>query len=402
MPTYTYTAKSQPQTVVQGQIEAESEQDALNKLSRMQLFPLSVVPAVTASEGKRAFGLRKVSNRDIVLFTRQLSSLIDSGVNIINALNIVTNQTNNKYFKALLKDIMDKIKDGKPLSDSVASHREIFSDLYTAMIRTGESSGKLNTTLKELSDFLEEQDELRDSLRSSLTYPAFVFSVGVLTVAVLLVFVIPRLVTMFEDMGQLLPLPTRILISTSGFLRAYWWLIIIVIALAIFISRKAYNSPQGRISFDRFKLKIAVFGQIILKTELARLVRTLSLLLSSGVPITPALEISGTILDNRILKDEVAKIKSKIAEGASLFSCFRDSKLFPEFVTNITAIGEETGSLDKALLRIANEYEKDVKRNINTMTRMLEPVIILVMGVIVGFIVLSMLLPIFQINLIVR
>ncbi|MGD0335826.1 MAG: type II secretion system F family protein [Candidatus Omnitrophota bacterium] len=402
MPTYTYTAKSAPNKIIQGEIEAESEQDAIHKLSGMQLFPVSVTPTTLALASKKTFGFKKVSSKDLVLFTRQLSSLIDSGINIVNALNILTKQTDNRYLKELLKDVIDKIRNGSSLSESLSTHRNTFSDLYTSILHTGESSGKLNSALKELSDFLEEQDEFRNSLRASLTYPLFVLCVGIATVIVLLVFVIPRLVSMFEDMGQALPLPTQLLISTSAFIRGYWWLIIIMVSLLIFVYQRLYRSPQGRLSVDRFKLKMTLFGPIILKTEIGRLSRTLSLLLGSGIPITSALDISATVLDNQVLKEEMKKIKSKIADGATLYTCFRDSGLFPEFVTNITAIGEETGSLDKSLLRIANEYEKDTQRTIKALTRLLEPVIILVMGIVVGFIVLSMLLPIFQINLIVK
>jgi type II secretory pathway component PulF len=207
---------------------------------------------------------------------------------------------------------------------------------------------------------------------------------------------------MFEDMGQVLPLPTRILITVSGSMRNYWWMFLAAIGAAVFLLRRLRRSIKGRFSLDRFKLKMLVFGQIILKTEIARLCRTMSLLLSSGIPITPALDICGSVMENQVIKEEVAKFKEKINSGQSLSVVFREAKIFPEFVVNIVAIGEETGSLDKSLMRVAQDYERETDRTLKGLTRLLEPAIILVMGLIVGFIVLSMLLPIFQINIMAR
>ncbi len=402
MPRYTYIAKTQPYKTIEGELEAETEQEAVNKLTNMGYFPVSVRLEDLSFDKQGIFRLPKVYNKDIVMFTRQLSGLLDSGVNIINSLNIISRQAGNKYLKSVLVGIIGKIRDGRPLSDSLTDYPRLFSGLYSAMIRTGEASGNLNEVLKRLADFLEKEEEFKNSVWAALTYPIFVFIVGVLTVLALLVFVIPRLVTMFEDMGQVLPLPTRILIGVSDFFRAYGIVVIVSVFVFIFILRRLYQSPQGRLSLDRFKLKAALIGQIILKTEISRMMRTLSLLLSSGVPITPSLEISASVIGNQVLKSEIQKFKDKIASGASLSSSFKDSKLFPELVNNIISIGEETGSVDKSLSRIADEYERDVDRALKILTQLLEPVIILTMGLIVGFIVLSMLLPIFQINLIVR
>jgi len=402
MPRYIYSAKTQPDKITQSTIEAESEQDAVNKLTEMGYFPISVESEVISLDKQKSLAFKKIPSRDLVMFTRQLSSLIESGVNIINSLTIISNQTNNKYLKAILNDITSQVKDGKSLLESFSSHPKLFSPLYSAMIQTGESSGRLNETLRRLAEYLEKEQEFKDSLRAALVYPIFICFVGIGTVLVLLMFVIPRLVTMFEDMGQVLPLPTRILIDTSHFLRNWSWIILVVIILAVFFLRRLYENPRGRLSFDTFKLKLAVFGEIILKTEISRLMRTLSLLISSSVPITSALETSESILQNQILKAEVERFKEQIKNGYSFSSSLKESKFFPEFVSNIIVIGEETGVLDKSLMRIADDYEREVDRTLKNLTRLLEPVIILVMGLIVGFIVLSMLLPIFQINLIVR
>jgi len=402
MPRYTYSAKTAPDQTTQGYIEAESEQDAINRLTQMGYFPLSVKYETTSLEKQGFISFRKVSNREIALFTRQLSSLIESGVNILNALNIIAGQMTNENLTVILNDVSGRNKDGKSLSESLEAFPSLFSNVYCSMVRSGEASGEISTSLKRLADFLEEQEEFKNSLRAGLTYPLFVFGVSALTVVVLLVFVIPRLVSMFQDMGQVLPLPTRVLIAVSGFLRGYWFIITAAIIILVFFFRRVLRTPQGRLAWDGMQLKIALLGPLVLKTEISRLTRTLSLLFSSGLPITPALDIAGTIIDNQILKSEVARFKEEISSGGSLSTSLKNSSYFPAFVTNIVAIGEETGSLDKSLMRIAVDYERDVDRTLKSLTRLLEPIIILVMGLIVGFIVISMLLPIFQINLIVK
>jgi type II secretory pathway component PulF len=368
----------------------------------MGYFPVSIQAESASLDSQNIWRFRKVSNKDIAFFTRQLSSLIESGVNILKSLNIISNQTSNKYLKKVLNDVNDKIKDGKSLSDSLAMHPYLFFNLYTSMVHSGEAGGTLEQTLKRLADFLEKEEEFKNSIRAALVYPAFVLVVSTLTVVVLLGFVIPRLVSMFEDMGQILPLPTKILINMSGFLRGYWWLILAVIAISIFLFRRFHRSPEGRVLWDGFKLKLAIWGELNLKTEISRLTRTLSLLLSSGITIISSLDISASIVENQILKSELQKFKDQIAGGLSFSKCLTESKLFPAFVTDIVKIGEETGTLEKSLLRIAEDYDRDVDRSLKALTRLLEPVIILVMGLIVGFIVLSMLLPIFQMNLIVK
>jgi len=221
-------------------------------------------------------------------------------------------------------------------------------------------------------------------------------------VIVLLVFVIPRLVAMFEDMGQVLPLPTLILINISSFLNSFWWLILTVLLGFVFFLRRIYRTPAGKMFLDRSKLNAALFGPIVMKSEIARLMRTLSLLFSSGLPIITSLEIAATIVQNQVLINELQGFKEQITSGTSLSVCFNNSQLFPEFVKSIITIGEETGKLDSAFSRIAMDYEKDVDRITKSLVRLIEPVIILILGLVVGFIVISMLLPIFQINLMVR
>jgi type II secretory pathway component PulF len=402
MPYYTYIAKPQPDKTIQGEIEAESENDAVNKLTKLGYFPVSIQAMDFSLYNKGFLRLRRVSRREIVVFTRQLSNLVSSGINILNGLSIISRQTTNKYFKVIIDDIIGRIKDGKSLSEAMSLHPDIFSRIYVPLVHAGEVGGNLDNSLQRLADFLEKEEEFKNSLRAALVYPFFILAVGFFTIVVLLTFVIPRLVTMFEDLGQVLPLPTRILISLSNFLRQYWWMILAVVVVCGFLWKRLEQSRQSKIILDKFKLKVFVFGDIILKSEISRLMHTLSLLLSSGIAITSALEISATLLENEVLKIMVLDFRVQIDNGLSLSRCLNEEKLFPPFVANIVSVGEETGTLEKSLLRLSQDYEKEVDDKVKTMTRLLEPVVILFMGLIVGFIVLSMLLPIFQINLITR
>ena len=401
MPRFKYSAKSEPAKTIQGDIEAESRQDAINKLHRMNYFPIAVIPH-DLSSAPSLLGINRIPDKEITLFTRQLSTLIESGVNILTALNIVIKQTPNKRLRYCLEDVRAKIKDGKSFSESLSQHPDLFGGLYISLIHSGEVGGNIQLALKRLADFLEKEQELKNSVRAALVYPAFILCVSILTIIVLLTFVIPRLVSMFEDLGQTLPLPTKILINASGIMRSYWWLILAGVFVIVFVFQRFYHNPRGRTAIDKIKLGLPVIGQVFLKVQFGRFSRTLSLLSSSGIPIVQALDISGAALDNQAIRLEIDKFKKEIAEGASLAKCLSNSNVFPDFVTNIISIGEETGTLEKSLLRIADEYEREADRALKSLTRLLEPVIILAMGLIVGFIVLSMLLPIFQLNLTAR
>jgi type II secretory pathway component PulF len=404
MAKYSYTAISEPQKTAQGAIEAESEQEAINKLAGSGYFVTSIQAenASVATASRNIVGFHRVSRKDLLSLTRQLSGLIGSGVNILTSLNIAYTQTDNKQIKVVLFDIIAQIKDGKSISESLSCYPHIFPNLYTSIIHSAEAGGTLDEALKRLEGFLEKEEEFRDSIRQALTYPVFVFAVGTLTVAFMMVFVIPRLVGIFETMGQVLPLPTRILISISAFARGYWWLVTAVILAAVFLLRRLNRRQEFRVWLDRLKLKLAIWGKVILKTEISRVARTLSLSLTSGIPVISALDISTAVAENHTLKTELQKFKEQINGGLSFSHCLKESKLFPPSVANIVTVGEESGKLETALLSVASDYDRELDRLLKTLPRLLEPVVIVAMGLVVGFIVVSMLLPVFQINLMVK
>jgi type II secretory pathway component PulF len=404
MPRFIYTAKSGPQKILQGAIDAESKKDAIGKLTALGYFPISITLENLAASAQKheAGGRMRIARREIILLTGELASLLESGVNLLKSLMILAAQTPNKYLKAVLEDVIARIKDGGTLSDSLRVYPKFFPSLYTSILHSGEAGGHLDQSLRQLANFLEKEDELLNSVRTALIYPFFILVLSFLTIIILLGFVVPKLSGMFEDMGQILPMSTKILLSTSVFIYHYGWLFIIIFVFLIFLLQRFFSQPQGRIALDRFKLKIPLIGEIIHKTEVSRLTRALSLLLSSGTPVIYALELSSSIVGNQILRDEVRGLKDQIVQGSSLSSALKTTKIFSAFVIDIITVGEEAGTLEKSLLRIADDYEKDVDRSLKTLIHLLEPTIILAMGIVVGFIVISMLLPIFQISLMAK
>lgn len=402
MPRFVYTAKTEPQKIFQGDIEAESKKDAIQKLTILGYFPISVESESLSLTKQRAGFFQKISRKEVILFTSELATLIESGVDILKSLTILSTQTHNKHFKIVVDDVISKVKDGKTLSESFRIHPRLFSNLYVSMIHSGEVEGHIDQAFRRLADFLEKEEEFQNSIRTALTYPLFVLILSIITIIVLLGFVIPKLSSMFTDFGQILPLSTKILMAVSDFLCHQGWLLLIFLFILFFLLQRLYHYPQNRVSFDRFKLKMPVLGKIILKTEISRLMRTLSLLLSGGTPIVSALDIGFLIIHNRILKKEIQNFKDQIARGMSFSQCLKGSKFFPDFAINIVTVGEESGTLEKSLLRIADDYEKEVDRTLNTFIHLLEPAVILIMGLVVGFIVISMLLPIFQISIITK
>ncbi len=405
MSKFFYRVKKGPDEVTTGTLEAETKQAAISKLSQMGYFPIDVSEVSAAEERAKGIGyalFKKIGSRDLTTFTRQLSNLLGSGVTLLRALDVLADQTENRYLARIVRDIHDQVKDGKTLSQSLAGHPKIFSSVYVNMVGSGEVGGSLEDVLNRLADFAEKEDEVRTKIRTAMAYPILMAVVGVGTIIVLLAFVIPKLVTMFEDMGQILPLPTRILVSFSGWLTSYGWLALVLIFLIFFLARRRQRSPGGMLAIDRLKLKLPLLGELIRKGEIARFGRTLGTLLSNGVPILQSIDVVSQTMTNEVLRQEVKKLHTNVAQGLSLTKSIKESSQFPALVVNLVAVGEEGGLLENSLLRIAETYEREVDRAVKVTTSLLEPAMILVMGGVVGFIVISMLLPIFQINVMIH
>jgi len=401
MPTFFYKAKISPREISEGKIEAENRSQAVNKLLNQGYFPISVQDE-PGQYGEGFLVLKKISGHDFYVFSHQLAVLINSGLDLLSSLNTITTQTHNRHFKRLTAELAAKVKDGDSLSKAMAGYPQIFSPFYTAMVRSAETGGNLEETLNRLADYCAKDQELRANIKQALVYPIFVASVGFFTIFVLLGFVVPRLSSVFTDLGHNLPLPTKIILGLGKLFQNYWFIILAGCFLGFFFLRAQVKKEKVKKALDSFKLKAPVIGEIAVKIELTHFCRGLFTLLKAGVPIGTALETAQGIVDNGLIKDEIKKIREEVSRGIGFAASLKTCRYFPAFMINVASVGEESGKLDESLLKISQEYEADTDRNIKMFTKLLEPVLILIMGLIVGFIVIAMLLPLFQMDLMAK
>jgi len=405
MPKFLYKVKKSPTEVIKGVLVADTKNAAIQKMDRLGYCVVSIdEEGVVSSDvvDKKPSFFDRVSLKNVTNFTRQLSDLLESGLTIVKALDILRNQTENKKLKNIIADIQDFCLGGSTLSSSLARHPRVFSDLFVSMVRSGETGGALENILKRLSEFNKKQLDIQTKIRTALAYPVLMSVVGCVTIIVLLTFVMPKMMVMFGDLGQALPLPTQILLGISNIITNYWWVVIGAFFLIAISVIKIYKTEEGRLAIDRLKLKIPLVSQLIMKIEIARFSRTLATLLNNGVPILESLKVVSGTVKNVVIRQEIAKAYTAVREGSSLAKGFYNSKVIPLGVVNMISIGEEGGHLEKLLFKIAEANEEESDEAIKIVMSLLEPIMILVLGVIVGFIVISMLLPIFEINFLMR
>ncbi len=401
MALYTYKAKDAKGQVISGSLEAETVNAVISRLQAMGYFPVSVESQsdrkdIAAVVTKKL--ARRVSINDLATFNRQLADLLSSGIPLVRALGIIQNQTTNETLVEIIGQVAQDVAGGDSLAGALAKHPKVFSKLYVAMVRSGEAGGMLDVVLSRLADFSETEAEVRAKIKAALAYPVVMILAGVGAVTILMTVVMPKILKIYGELNQTLPLPTQMLIAISDGLRNYWPFILAGIAAAILGLWRILTTPDGKRAFDRLIVKIPLLGPMIIKREIANFARTLGSLLHNGVSILPALEIVHEVLTNTVVADEVAKIPEHVTQGEGVAGPLKKSKVFPPVVTNMIAIGEETGRLDEVLLKVARSYELEVERAVKTLTSLIEPLIILGMGIIVGFIVIAMLLPIFSID----
>ncbi|MCX7018698.1 MAG: type II secretion system F family protein [bacterium] len=401
MALFAYKAKDQSGQLIAGTLEADSPAMVTNRLQTMGYYPVLIESESARAKAPAAMAAmlgRKVGVNDIATFNRQLADLLSSGIPLVKALGIIQNQTSNESLIRIITQINQDVSGGDSLAAAMSKHPKVFSKLYTAMVKSGEAGGLLDQVLQRLADFAESEAETRSKIKSALAYPLIMVLAGIGSVTVLMTVVMPKILKIYSEMHQTLPLPTQILISTTDILRNYWYFIFGGIALAVFGLWRAAHTPEGKLAIDTAMIKLPVFGDMIIKREIANFARTLGSLLHNGVSILPALDIVHDVLVNRVVADEVATIPQNVTQGEGVAAPLKKSKVFPPVVVNMMAIGEETGRLDDVLLKIARSYEMEVDRAVKTLTGLIEPIIILAMGIMVGFIVISMLLPIFSID----
>jgi general secretion pathway protein F len=405
MPLFTYRAKKGLEDIVKGSIDADNEKEAIEKLSRMGYLPLRVEKQSEAEKAHlHPLSKRRgrIKSREVTIFSRQLASLLKSGVPILHALNIIAEQSDDPALKSILAKIHDAVEDGTILSSVLKQYPEAFSPLYVAMIRSGEDSGTLPEVLLRIADHRTKQEEMFSRFRMAMAYPVLMAIVGAATVVFMLAFVMPRLTRLFANIGENLPLPTQILIYISQGLREWWVWIILILGMFILVSKRQASTKAGRLFWGLISLRLPIFGKFVLKNELARFSRTLELLVKNSVPILKAIEIATPVLENEIIKNQLRRSYQELEQGGSFGRSLKNSKFCPPFMSNLIIVGEESGKLEEALAEVASSYERDTDEMMRIMSSLLEPLMILVMGLIVGFIVIAMLLPIFEINIMAR
>ncbi|MFH1857255.1 MAG: type II secretion system F family protein [Candidatus Omnitrophota bacterium] len=413
MEKFLYKAISKAGEKKEGVIEAENNADAINRIKTLGFYPTQITQSKVAAQktflakasakskasSKKSnikipfFGIGTVKSKDMVLFTRQLATLIDADLPLVRSLTVLRDQLKGGAMKDVIAQLARDVESGSTLSESLARFPKVFSKLYINMIKAGEAGGVLEVVLDRLADFNEKSQRLAGRVRSALAYPVFVVLIAMTVLIVLMAFIVPRFMEIFAEVGTSLPALTVMLLNISSFFKSKWYVGVAFVIGIGFIFRFLNVSPKTKIFMDTVKLKIPIVGALIKKVSVARFARTLGTLVSSGVPILQALDITRDTAGNEVIAKAVARVHDSIREGESLAAPMEASGVFPLMVVNMVDVGEETGSLDRMLVKVADTYEEEVDTAVGALTSLLEPLLIVFMGVIVGFIVIAMFLP---------
>jgi type IV pilus assembly protein PilC len=395
MPLFEYTAKNATNgQIMKGQMQAQNRDEVVGHIRKNRLILVNIREA--PKQLKFSFGQPGIKTRDIVIFTRQFATMINSGLPLVQSLSILASQTENKALKEVTKQVVFDVEAGNTLADAFSRHPKAFSGLFVNMVAAGEAGGILDTILLRLATFLEKNDALIRKVKSAMVYPAVIMSVAAIAITVLLIFVIPVFQSMFASVSMELPLPTRVVIGLSEFLIGYWWAIGLTVAGSVFLVKQYYATPDGHKNIDRLMINSPILGDVIRKSAVSRFTRTLGTLISSGVSILDGLEITAKTSGNRVIHDAVMESRASIAGGETIAAPLERSKVFPPMVISMIAVGEQTGGLDEMLSKIADFYDEEVDVAVGTLLSLMEPVMIVVLGVVVGGMVVAMYLPIFD------
>ena len=406
MAVYSWSGYNAKGKETRGMIDASSPKEAKLKLRSQGLFvsDLSEDATVAGKPGRElgAIFQGRIRLEDVTVMTRQLSTLVGAAIPLVDALSALYEQLDSPPLKKTIAQVRDAVNEGASFADALSHHKRVFPELYVNMVRSGEASGALDIVLLRLADFLEGQHRLKARVASAMIYPLLLLTVALAVLFYLLTAVVPKIVGMFDSMNQILPLPTRILISLSDGLQAAWWLILLIIAAAWYAVRRWRATPAGAYRFDRFKMRLPLFGKLTTKVAVARFARTLGTLLASGVPIIEALGIVKAVVLNRVLEQAIENTAREVTEGASIAAPLKSSGVFPPILVHMVGVGEKSGRLEEMLLKAAQAYEEDVETAVSTLTAVLEPVMILFMAVIAGFVVMAILFPMLEMSTVVR
>jgi type IV pilus assembly protein PilC len=396
MPVFVWKGTTSNGEIQKGKIEAQDEQ-AVRRLLRQQRVSPSKIKAKSKDLLENiAFFQTKVAQKDIVIFTRQLSTMIDAGLPLIQGLEVLAGQQENKTLKKILLDTKSDVESGSTFADALKKHPKQFDRLFCNMIAAGEMGGILDDVLKRLADYMEKAQRLKRKVKGALIYPIIVLAISALVIGVILIFVIPVFEQMFAEFGGSLPVPTQMVVNLSNFVKSYFLVIIGAVVVMVFLFKKYYKTKKGRRVVDRLILKSPVFGPLLRKVAVAKLTRTLGTLIDSGVPILETLNVAAGTAGNKMVEEAIYNVRSSISEGRTIAQPLAESGIFPAMVVQMVSVGETTGALDQMLNKIADFYDEEVETAVDTLTSMIEPFMIVFLGGTVGSIIIAMYLPIFS------
>ncbi len=392
MPVYVWEGRTRTGEMKKGEMEAANEAVVSDFLGRQRITPVKI-KAKPKAKKKRG---KKVTAREIVVFVRQFATMIDAGLPLVQCLEILGSQQENPTFKEVLKTIKEDVESGSTFADALKKHPKVFDPLFVNMIAAGEIGGILDTILNRLAEFIEKTEKLKTKVKSAMVYPVAIIIVAILITTGLLLFVIPIFQKMFEDMGGTLPMPTQVVINMSEFLQAYWYAVFGGMYAAFVIFKRIYATKRGRAFFDRSFLRAPVAGDLIRKVSVARFCGTMGTMLSSGVPILDALDITSKTAGNVVIENALIETRQAISEGKTIIEPLEKTQVFPPMVVQMIAVGEATGALDAMLAKIASFYEEEVDAAVDGLTSLMEPAIMVILGGLVGGLIIAMYLPIFS------
>jgi len=396
MPIFTYVGKSKRGRVLKGELEAVDERIARIQLKRKNVEVTKLKKKSKDIFESLSFMQPKVTKKDLVIFTRQFSTMIDAGLPLVQGLNILAEQMENKTFKGMLKQVTKDVEGGSTLADALNKHPKVFDALFVNLVAAGEVGGILDTILQRLAAYIEKAEKLKSKVKGALVYPIAVLIIGVLVLAVIMVFVIPVFQEMFSGLGKGLPALTQLVIDVSNFTKGNIHFMIVGVIVAIWVFRRYRRTSSGKKNTDRILLKMPIFGELIRKVAVARFTRTLSTMISSGVPILDALEITAKTAGNAVVEEVIYEARTSIAEGQNIADPLSESNIFPGMVTQMISVGESTGALDAMLEKIANFYDDEVDAAVSALTALMEPLMMMLLAGALGPIIIAMYLPIFS------
>lgn len=404
MPTiFKWEGKSFKGNIVKGELAAESKEEVQSYLRKQRIVPKKITEKSKSLFSSLNIGAGTVKDKDIVIFTRQFATMIGAGLPLIQALDILAKQTENKAFGTIIEDIKTEVEGGSTFADALKKHPKIFSDLYANMVAAGEAGGILDTILVRLAGYIEKAEALKSKVKGAMVYPIVVIAIAILVIVIIMVFVVPTFATMFATLGGELPIPTKMIIGLSDFLSGVGGLSLLAVLIGVVVGIKQFRTTKkGEIIFDQILLKLPIIGMLLRKVAVAKFTRTLGTLISSGVNILEGLNITAKTAGNKVIEAAILDVRQAVSEGKTIAGPLTETKAFPPMVTQMISVGESTGALDAMCEKIADFYDQEVDTGVAALTSMLEPLLMVFLGGTVGFIVVAMYLPIFKLITLVK